>query len=363
MGGNGGERRKMNPAKTALNVIGKPVGAVTNALNRPSAAGRNRPLYGLNLIDALRGDTLEDAVRDRVVLITGASSGIGAATAAKIGAAHGEVVLVARGRERLEETAEQVEIAGGRAHVYPCDLSDLDAIDDMATRVEADLGSCDALVKEVVNAHGGIDVLVNNAGRSIRRSLALSQERFHDYQRTMQLNYFAPVRLMLSVLPGMRARGFGTIVNVSSIGVLARVPRFGAYIASKAALDTLCDAWQAETHSDDVRFSTVHMSLVRTPMIKATTIYDRFPVLTPDDAADVLCEAIRHRPRRVSPPFGQIAAFADAMSPRIMDRVRNQGFLLFRDSAAARGQKPAKDDAEVSAQGRVFAEVTRGVHW
>ena len=349
MGGNGGERPKMNPAKTALNVIGKPVGAVTNALNRPSAAGRNRPLYGLNLIDALRGDTLEDAVRDRVVLITGASSGIGAATAAKIGAAHGEVVLVARGRERLEETAEQVEIAGGRAHVYPCDLSDLDAIEDMATRVEADLGH--------------IDVLVNNAGRSIRRSLELSYDRMHDYQRTMQLNYFAPVRLMLSVLPGMRARGFGTIVNVSSIGVLARVPRFGAYIASKAALDTLCDAWQAETHSDDVRFSTVHMSLVRTPMIKATTIYDRFPVLTPDDAADVLCEAIRHRPRRVSPPFGQIAAFADAMSPRIMDRVRNQGFLLFRDSAAARGQKPAKDDAEVSAQGRVFAEVTRGVHW
>jgi short-subunit dehydrogenase len=339
----------MNPAKTALNVIGKPVGAVTHALNRPSAAGRNRPLYPLNLIDALRGGSLEESVRDRVVLVTGASSGIGAATAAKIGAAHGEVVLVARGRERLEETAEQVEIAGGRAHVYPCDLTDLDAIEDMATRVEADLGH--------------VDILVNNAGRSIRRSLELSYDRMHDYQRTMQLNYFAPVRLMLSVLPGMRARKFGTVVNVSSIGVLTRVPRFGAYIASKAALDTLCDAWQAETHSDDVRFSTVHMSLVRTPMIKATTIYDRFPVLTPEDAADVLCEAIKHRPRRVSPPFGQIAAFADAMSPRIMDRVRNQGFQLFQDSAAARGQKGAKGDAEVSAQGRVFAEVTRGVHW
>jgi short-subunit dehydrogenase len=339
----------MNPAKTALNVIGKPVGAVTHALNRPSAAGRTRPLYPLNLIDALRGGSLEESVRDRVVLVTGASSGIGAATAAKIGAAHGEVVLVARGRERLEETAEQVEIAGGRAHVYPCDLTDLDAIEDMATRVEADLGH--------------VDILVNNAGRSIRRSLELSYDRMHDYQRTMQLNYFAPVRLMLSVLPGMRARKFGTVVNVSSIGVLTRVPRFGAYIASKAALDTLCDAWQAETHSDDVRFSTVHMSLVRTPMIKATTIYDRFPVLTPEDAADVLCEAIKHRPRRVSPPFGQIAAFADAMSPRIMDRVRNQGFQLFQDSAAARGQKGAKGDAEVSAQGRVFAEVTRGVHW
>jgi short-subunit dehydrogenase len=283
------------------------------------------------------------------VLITGASSGIGAVTARRIGAAGGEVVLIARGREKLEATAETVESAGGHAHVYPCDLTDLEAIAAMAEQVESDLGH--------------VDILVNNAGRSIRRSLELSYDRMHDYQRTMQLNYFGPVRLMLSLLPGMRARGFGTIVNVSSIGVLTRVPRFGAYIASKAALDILCDAWQAETHSDDVRFSTVHMSLVRTPMIEATTIYQRFPVLTPDQAADVICEAIARRPRRVSPPFGQIAAFADAMSPAIMDRVRNQGFRLFEDSAAARGEKDSKEPADVSAQARAFAEVTRGVHW
>jgi short-subunit dehydrogenase len=339
----------MNPAKTALSLIGKPVGAVSHVLNRPSAAGRNRPLYPLNLVDALRGGSLEDAVRDRVVLITGASSGIGAVTARRIGAAHGEVVLVARGREKLEAAAAEVEACGGKAHVYPCDLTDLEAIKTMAAQVGADLG--------------GVDILVNNAGRSIRRSLELSYDRMHDYERTMQLNYFAPVQLMLALLPGMRERRFGTVVNVSSIGVLTRVPRFGAYIASKAALDTLCDAWQAETHSDDVRFCTVHMSLVRTPMIEATTIYQRFPVLTPDDAADVLCEAIVRRPRRVSPPFGQIAAFADAMSPAIMDRVRNQGFQLFADSAAARGEKGANEPVEVSAQGRAFAEVTRGVHW
>jgi short-subunit dehydrogenase len=270
-------------------------------------------------------------------------------TAERIGAAGGEVVLVARGREKLEQTADVVESAGGRAHVYPCDLTDLDAIATMAEQVQSDLGR--------------VDILVNNAGRSIRRSLELSYDRMHDYQRTMQLNYFAPVRLMLALLPGMRERKFGTVVNVSSIGVLTRVPRFGAYIASKAALDILCDAWQAETHSDDVRFSTVHMSLVRTPMIEATTIYQRFPVLTPDEAAEVLCEAIIRRPRRVSPPFGQIAAFADAMSPAIMDRVRNQGFRLFEDSAAARGEKPDKADADVSPQARAFAEVTRGVHW
>jgi short-subunit dehydrogenase len=331
-----------------LNLIGKPVGVVSHALNRPSAAGRNRPLYPLNLVDALRGGSLEDAVRDRIALITGASSGIGQMTAERIGAAGGEVVLVARGREKLEQTADVVESAGGRAHVYPCDLTDLDAIGTMAEQVQSDLGR--------------VDILVNNAGRSIRRSLELSYDRMHDYQRTMQLNYFAPVRLMLALLPGMRERQFGTVVNVSSIGVLTRVPRFGAYIASKAALDILCDAWQAETHSDDVRFSTVHMSLVRTPMIEATTIYQRFPVLTPDEAADVLCEAIIRRPRRVSPPFGQIAAFADAFSPSIMDRVRNQGFQLFGDSAAARGDKSAEQE-QVSAQGRVFAEMTRGVHW
>jgi short-subunit dehydrogenase len=340
----------MNPAKTALNLVGKPVGAVAHALNRPTAAGRNRPLYPLNLVDALRGDSLEDAVRDRVTLITGASSGIGAVTAERVGAAGGEVVLVARGRERLEGTAKVVEAAGGRAHVYSCDLTDLDAIGDMAQRVQDDLGR--------------VDILVNNAGRSIRRSLELSYDRIHDYQRTMQLNYFAPVRLMLALLPGMRERGFGTVVNVSSIGVLARAPRFGAYIASKAALDTLCDAWQAETHADNVRFSTVHMSLVRTPMIEATTIYQRFPVLTPEQAADVLSEAIVRRPRRVSPPFGQVAAFADAMSPAIMDRVRGEAYRLFSDSAAARGELPARTpEPEVSAQGRMFAEVTRGVHW
>jgi short-subunit dehydrogenase len=332
-----------------LNLIGKPVGVVSHALNRPSAAGRNRPLYPLNLVDALRGGSLEDAVRDRIALITGASSGIGQMTAERIGAAGGEVVLVARGREKLGQTADVVESAGGRAHVYPCDLTDLDAIGTMAEQVQSDLGR--------------VDILVNNAGRSIRRSLELSYDRMHDYQRTMQLNYFAPVRLMLALLPGMRERQFGTVVNVSSIGVLTRVPRFGAYIASKAALDILCDAWQAETHSDDVRFSTVHMSLVRTPMIEATTIYQRFPVLTPDEAADVLCEAIIRRPRRVSPPFGQIAAFADAMSPAIMDRVRNQGFRLFEDSAAARGEKPGQGEADVSPQARAFAEVTRGVHW
>ena len=229
----------------------------------------------------------------------------------------------------------------------------MEAIDKMAQAVEKDLGR--------------VDILVNNAGRSIRRSLELSYDRFHDYERTMQLNYFAAVRLSLSLLPGMRKRQFGHVMNISSIGVQTRVPRFGAYIASKAALDTLCDAWQAETHPDNVRFTTVHMALVRTPMIEATTIYDRFPVLTPDDAANVICQAMIHRPRRVSPPFGQFAAFADAISPEIMDRIRSQGFQMFDDSSAAKGDVPAAPAAsaepteeQLTAAERVFTGVTRG---
>jgi short-subunit dehydrogenase len=338
----------MNPLEQLGSAITKPVGVVSRALNRPTSLGRELPMYPLAMLESLRGGTLRDAIDGKIVMITGASSGIGATAAVQLGAAGGEVVLVARGVEKLEQTAELVRAAGGSAHVYPCDLSDVEAIKTMADTVDLDLGR--------------VDILVNNAGRSIRRSLALSYDRLHDYERTMQLNYFAPLQLMLKLLPGMRERHFGHVVNVSSIGVQTRVPRFGAYIASKSALDTLCDSWQAETHADNVRFTTVHMALVRTPMIEATTIYDRFPVLTPEDAADVLCRSMISRPRRVSPPFGQLAAFADAVSPEIMDRIRSRGYQLFDDSAAAKGSAAAPDKP-ISAQGRMFAEVTRGVHW
>ncbi len=337
----------MNPIEQIGNAVLKPVGMVTRVLNRPNSLGRHRPLYPLTMLEALLRGDLTSAVQDKVILITGASSGIGAAAARQLGESGADVVLVARGLEKLQDTAARVEEAGGTAHVYPCDLTDLDAIVEMAAQVQSDLGR--------------VDILVNNAGKSIRRSLALSYDRIHDYQRTMQLNYFAPLQLMLKLLPGMRERQFGHVINVSSIGVQTRVPRFGAYIASKAALDTLCDSWQGETHSDNVHFTTVHMALVRTPMIEATTIYDRFPVLTPEDAADVVCRAMISRPRRVSPPFGQLAAFADAISPEIMDRIRNRGYELFDDSAAAKGE--TSKDKPITAQGRMFAEVTRGVHW
>jgi NAD(P)-dependent dehydrogenase (short-subunit alcohol dehydrogenase family) len=330
-------------------LVEKPIAAMSNLVNTPNSAGRYRPFYLRNLLDAVQGRTLEDAVEGTITLITGGSSGIGEAAAKKIAAAGGEVVLVARTREKLEKVAEEIGDSGGTAHVYPCDLTDMDAIAAMADKVLADLG--------------GIDILINNAGRSIRRSLELSYDRIHDYQRTMQLNYLGAVQLILKFIPGMRERGFGQIINVSSVGVQTRAPRFGAYIASKAALDSLCDALQAEVVNDDIKFTTVHMALVRTPMISPTKMYDKFPALTPDQAAGVITDAIVHRPRRASSPFGQFAAVADAVNPAVMDLVRNRAFTMFGDSSAAKGSESDSDTPDFDARSETFVRATRGIHW
>jgi NAD(P)-dependent dehydrogenase (short-subunit alcohol dehydrogenase family) len=330
-------------------LVEKPFAAVSNLVNTPNSAGRYRPFYLRNLLDAVQGRTLHDAVDDTITLITGGSSGIGAAAAKKIAGAGGEVVLVARTQENLDKVADDIRGSGGIAHVYPCDLTGMDAIAAMADTVLADLG--------------GIDMLINNAGRSIRRSLALSYDRIHDYQRTMQLNYLGAVQLILKFIPGMRERGFGHIINVSSVGVQTRAPRFGAYIASKAALDSLCDALQAEVVNDDIKFTTVHMPLVRTPMISPTKMYDKFPALTPDQAAGVITDAIVHRPRRASSPFGQFAAVADAVNPAVMDRVRNRAFTMFEDSSAAKGSESESSTTEFDTRSETFVRATRGIHW
>jgi NAD(P)-dependent dehydrogenase (short-subunit alcohol dehydrogenase family) len=329
--------------------VEKPFAAVSDLLNTPNSAGRYRPFYLRNLLDAVQGRTLDDAADGRIVLITGGSSGIGKAAAKKIAEAGGEVVLVARTPENLEKVADEIRNDGGIAHVYPCDLADMDAIAAMADKVLADLG--------------GVDILINNAGRSIRRSLALSYDRIHDYQRTMQLNYLGAVQLILKFIPGMRERGYGQIINVSSVGVQTRAPRFGAYIASKAALDSLCDALQAEVVSDDVKFTTVHMALVRTPMISPTKMYDKFPALTPDQAAGVITDAIVHRPRRASSPFGQVAAVADAVNPAVMDRVRSRAFSMFDDSSAAKGDESDSSAPQFDSRSETFVRATRGIHW
>lgn len=336
--------------KPLANLVEKPLAAVSHIVNTPNSAGRYRPFYLRNLLDAVQGRTLDEAVNGKTVLITGGSSGIGEAAAKRIAEAGGAVVLVARTRENLEKVASDIEaVRGGTAHVYPCDLSDMDAIAAMADQVLSDLG--------------GVDILINNAGRSIRRSLELSYDRIHDYQRTMQLNYLGAVQLILKFIPGMRERGFGHIINISSVGVQTRAPRFGAYIASKSALDSLCDSLQAETVNDGVKFTTVHMALVRTPMISPTTLYDKFPALTPDQAAGVIADAIVHRPRRASSPFGQFAAVADAVNPAVMDRVRNRAFAMFGDSHAAKGDESSSDSPQFDKRSETFVRATRGIHW
>jgi NAD(P)-dependent dehydrogenase (short-subunit alcohol dehydrogenase family) len=235
------------------------------------------------------------------VLITGASSGIGQALALEIGAAGGVALLVARRRDRLEETRGAIQDIGGVAHVYPCDLSDPLDIDRM--------------VAEALQGHGHVDVLVNNAGRSIRRAVDQSYERFHDFQRTMQLNYFGAIRLILDLLPNMRERKSGHIVNVSTAGVQTSAPMFSAYLASKAALDTFSRSIRFEVARDGITISTVYMPLVRTPMIAPTKAYQQWPALTPEEAAALVCTAIRKRCARVAKPLSTLGQIGYAVAP------------------------------------------------
>jgi NAD(P)-dependent dehydrogenase (short-subunit alcohol dehydrogenase family) len=314
--------------------------------------GQQIPDELLRVVRRARGGvSLEQAVRGRVVMVTGASSGIGHSAALKIADAGGIVLLVARTAEKLEQIRGLIEARGGTAYVHACDLSDVDDIDRMAD--------------EVVAEHGHVDVLVNNAGRSIRRSIALSYDRFHDFERTMQLNYFGAVRLILKLLPVMRQRKSGQIINVSSIGVQTNTPRFSAYVASKAALDAFCRCIASEIVDDNVHITAIYMPLVRTPMIAPTKMYQRFPTITPDEAAEMICEAIIHKPKRIATPLGTLGQVLYAINPKSMDYILNSAYKLFPDSRAARGEEvrvPAKEE-EASNQQVAFAYLMRGVHW
>jgi NAD(P)-dependent dehydrogenase (short-subunit alcohol dehydrogenase family) len=204
-------------------------------------------------------------------------------------------------------------------------------------------------------------MLVNNAGRSIRRSVALSYDRFHDYERTIQLNYLGAVKLILGLLPHMRERGFGHIVNVSSIGVQTNPPRFSAYVASKAALDAFTRVVSSEVIGDGVTFTTIHMPLVRTPMIAPTKMYNSFPAASPEQAADLVCRALRSKPKRIDTRMGTVGEVSYALAPRAVDRILHLAYRVFPDSAAARGQENPEERA--SAEQIAMATLMRGVHW
>ncbi|MGH2919100.1 MAG: SDR family oxidoreductase, partial [Solirubrobacteraceae bacterium] len=299
--------------------------------------------------DLFKDRSFEAQVNGRTVVITGASSGIGRATALKVAAAGGIPLLVARGREKLEAVRDEIMQAGGTAHIYTADLSDTDSIDDVVARMLAD--------------HPSIDMLVNNAGRSIRRSIALSEDRFHDFERTMQLNYFGAIKMIMALLPHMRERRFGHIVNVSSIGVQTNPPRFSAYVASKAALDSWTRVVSSEVIGHGITFTTIHMPLVRTPMIAPTKLYDHFPTISPDEAGDLICEALRARPKEINTRLGTFGEVAHALAPKAIDQILHMAYKVFPDSAASKGEKDPAAAEKANMEQIAMANIMKGVHW
>ncbi len=298
--------------------------------------------------DLFKDRSLEGRIGGRTVLVTGASDGIGYEVALKVAAAGAHVLLVSRTREKLEAVKEEIEAAGGTASVHPADLSDMDDVARVAD--------------EILEQHGSVDVLVNNAGRSIRRSLRLSIDRFHDYERTMALNYFGPVRLILKLVPAMAKQKRGHIINVSSIGVQTNSPRFGAYVASKSALDAFSRCVASEIVDDGIHITTVYMPLVRTKMIAPTKMYDYFPAISPDEAGDMIVNAMIDHPKKVATGLGNFGEVAYAIAPKVVDQVLHMGYKMFPDSAAAKG-KEGDESAKTSSEGLAFAHLLKGVHW
>jgi short-subunit dehydrogenase len=281
------------------------------------------------------------ALKGKTVVITGASSGIGLVTAVQVAKAGAVPILIARGKDKLEATKALIESQGGKAYAYGCDLSDLQAIDALTEQLSGDFEH--------------IDFIVNNAGRSIRRSLKLSE----DFERTMQLNYFGAIRLVMGLLPTMRAQKSGHVVNISSIGVLTNPPRFSAYVASKAALDAWSNVVSSELVGDGVSFTSIHMPLVRTPMIAPTKMYDRFPTISPAQAAGKVVTALVDRPHEINTLTGNLGALAHTLAPKAAFRILHLAYQVFPDSAAARGETPTTPTSEQ----QMMARVLKGVHW
>jgi NAD(P)-dependent dehydrogenase (short-subunit alcohol dehydrogenase family) len=323
----------------AKSLVGEVDGLFNQIVGRPSLSALRRKVNG------------------KVVVVTGATSGIGKECALRLAKANATVILVARTVEKLDETLAEISEQGGKAQVYSCDVSSAK--------------DCENLVANVLKDHGGVDILINNAGRSIRRSVRYSYDRFHDFQRTMELNYYGALRLILGFLPGMEAGQGGQIINISSIGVLTSPPRFSAYVASKAALDAFSLCAAPEFAGDNIDFTTVYMPLVRTPMIAPTSLYKAFPTLSPEQARDLVIKAIISKPKRVSTGLGVAGAVAQATIPSVTEAFLSQAYALFPDSAAARGlseeeaalEKQNIPSSRLELAQKLFSQVMRGVHW
>jgi NAD(P)-dependent dehydrogenase (short-subunit alcohol dehydrogenase family) len=298
--------------------------------------------------DLYKDRTLKGTVKGKVCVVTGATSGIGLATAHKLAEAGAIICIAARTQETLDEVKKELDEKSDTVFAYRCDFADTE--------------SSGLFVQTVLKDHGHVDYLVNNAGRSIRRAISHSFDRFHDFERTMQLNYFGSLRLIMGFSPSMLERRSGHIVNISSIGVLTNAPRFSAYVSSKAALDAFSRCAAAEFSDSNVTFTTINMPLVRTPMIGPTKIYDSVPTLSPEEAADLIAEAIIHRPKRIATRIGTFASVLHALTPKFGEIIMNTGFKMFPDSDAAKGEGKASKP-KVSTEQVAFAAIMRGIHW
>jgi NAD(P)-dependent dehydrogenase (short-subunit alcohol dehydrogenase family) len=293
--------------------------------------------------------TLKGQITGKTILITGGTSGIGQATALKLAAAGSAKAIVVCGRdqEKIDDTMKLAKKHGVKIVAYQADVAD-------------EVG-CAAFVKSLEEKHGGVDILVNNAGRSIRRALESSYDRFHDFHRTMDVNYFGALRITMGVLPGMTAKKKGHVINISSIGVLTNAPRFSAYVASKAALDAWTRCASSEYSDRGVNFTTINMPLVKTPMIAPTKIYNNVPTLEPEEAADMIIRAIVYKPVRIATRLGIAGEVLHALAPRIGQIVMNTTFRMFGDSEASKGKKnevvgPSPDQVALS-------NLMRGIHF
>ena len=296
--------------------------------------------------DLFKDRSLRGAVESRNVLVTGGSSGIGRATALKLADAGARVLIVARDAGKLARVRAEIEHRGGHVRTYSCDIGDPQA--------------CDSFIAQLLAEHDHVDILINNAGRSIRRAIEHTYDRLHDYERLMRINYIAAVRITLGLLPAMVKRRSGHVISISSIGVLSNAARFAGYNASKAALESFARCAAAEYSERGVRFTIINMPLVRTPMVAPTTIYDELPLMRPEQAADLVCEAIIHQPS-VSPPPRSFARLLGIFAPRISEIIMSEGFKMFPESEAA-GGSPA-GSAKASAELIAFASLMRGLHW
>ncbi|MBI4740744.1 MAG: SDR family oxidoreductase [Betaproteobacteria bacterium] len=293
--------------------------------------------------------TLRGQVAGKVVLLTGGSSGIGKATIRKIAEAGAIAVTIARDAGQLEETRKEFEADGLKLITHTVDIADEE--------------QCNAFVKLMIGQYGGVDILVNNAGRSIRRGIENSFDRFHDFERTMEVNYFGALRLTMGLLPAMIAKRKGQVVNISSIGVLTNAPRFSAYVASKAAMDAWTRCAASEFADRGIEFTTINMPLVKTPMIAPTRFYDNVPTLSPEEAADLVVGAIIHKPVRIATRLGIFGALLHSLMPKVAQIVMNTSFRMFPDSSAAAHKKEGALPSMPSADQIAFSQIMRGIHF